>query len=114
MTTHWTRESVAALGATTDLMTAADIVGISRSLVYDLAKRRPEKLPFRTLRVGTRYRVPTASILDALGPEVIDEADWKAKYEAVLAQSRKWEKRCRANAAIIRQLTGVDDLADIA
>lgn len=107
------RDEIRALGVATDLATAADIFGLTRSHAYELARHRPDELPFRVLRVGSRYKVPTSSILDALGPEVIDEIDWKAKYEAVLAQSRKWEKRCRANAAIIRQLTGVADLDNL-
>jgi hypothetical protein len=107
------RDEIRALGPVTDLTTAAGVFGISRSKAHELARHRPDELPFRVLRVGSRYKVPTSSILDALGPEVVDEIDWKAKYDAVLAQSRKWEKRCRANAAIIRQLTGVADLDDL-
>lgn len=35
----WTADQVRALGLTTDLATAADILGISRSAAYKLARR---------------------------------------------------------------------------
>lgn len=107
------RDEIRALGVATDLATAADIFGLTRSHAYELARHRPDELPFRVLRVGSRYKVPTSSILDALGPDVIDEIDWRAKYDELLTQSRRWEKRAKERAAIIRQLTGVADLDDL-
>jgi len=59
--------ALARCAAVTDIGTAAQAMGIGRSLAYRLAKERPEDLPFRVLRVGTLYRVPTADLLAALG-----------------------------------------------
>ncbi|MGP4026171.1 helix-turn-helix domain-containing protein [Actinomadura sp. 3N407] len=44
-----------------DIVTAAHALGLSRSHAYELAKRGD--FPCRVIRVGTRYRVPTASLL---------------------------------------------------
>ena len=63
-TTTWTTERIRALGATTDLTTAAAILGVSRSAAYKLARR--DAFPLPLLRVGAHYRVPTAPLLAAL------------------------------------------------
>ena len=60
----WTGERIRALGAVTDLSTAASILGLSRAVAYDLAKNG--RFPVPLLRVGIRYRVPVAAILAAL------------------------------------------------
>jgi Helix-turn-helix domain len=60
----WTAERIRRLGATTDRATAAAILGISRSAAYKLARR--DAFPVPLLRIGTRYRVPTAPLLAAL------------------------------------------------
>jgi hypothetical protein len=60
----WTVERIRALGATTDLTTAAAILGVSRSAAYKLARR--DAFPLPLLRVGAHYRVPTAPLLAAL------------------------------------------------
>ncbi|MFC0532106.1 helix-turn-helix domain-containing protein [Phytohabitans kaempferiae] len=60
----WTVERIRALGAVTDLPTAARIFGVSRAGAYDLAKRGI--FPVAVLRFGTRYRVSVAAILHAL------------------------------------------------
>ncbi|MDG4803586.1 MULTISPECIES: helix-turn-helix domain-containing protein [Micromonospora] len=60
----WTAARIRALGAVTDLGTAARIFGLSRSVAYDLAKR--DRFPVPVLRFGSRYRVPVAAILTAL------------------------------------------------
>ena len=62
--TMWTGQRIRALGAVTDLPTAASIFGLGRSLAYDLAKR--DQFPVPVIRAGTRYRVPVAAILAAL------------------------------------------------
>jgi hypothetical protein len=64
-TEGWTIERIRALGAVTDLATAARIFGVSRAGAYDLAKRGV--FPVTVLRFGTRYRVSVAAILHALG-----------------------------------------------
>lgn len=61
----WTPEQVRALGMTTDLATAASILGIGRTLAYDLA--RTGDFPVRQLRLGRRVLVPVASLLEYLG-----------------------------------------------
>ncbi|WP_230858320.1 hypothetical protein [Actinoplanes aureus] len=61
----WTEARIRALGAVTDLPTAARIFGLGRSLAYDLA--RTDRFPTPVIRVGTRFRVPVAGILTALG-----------------------------------------------
>jgi hypothetical protein len=60
----WTADRIRALGAVTDLPTAAAIFGLSRTVAYDLAKTNQFLVP--VLRAGTRYRVPVAPILAAL------------------------------------------------
>jgi hypothetical protein len=60
----WTAGRIRALGAVTDLPTAASIFGLSRSVAYELAHN--DEFPVPLIRVGTRYRVPVAAILAAL------------------------------------------------
>lgn len=47
-----------------DLPTAGRVFGVSRSYSFELAKRG--QFPCRTIKVGSRYRVPTSAILDLL------------------------------------------------
>jgi hypothetical protein len=61
----WTPDEVRRLGMTTDLETAAAIIGIGRTLAYDLA--RDGEFPVRLLRLGRRVVVPIASLLEYLG-----------------------------------------------
>jgi hypothetical protein len=61
----WTEERIRALGVVTDLPTAARIFGLGRSLAYELV--RTDRFPCPVLHAGTRYRVPVAAILTALG-----------------------------------------------
>ncbi|BBH65307.1 hypothetical protein ACTI_19920 [Actinoplanes sp. OR16] len=61
----WTADRIRALGAVTNLPTAAQIFGLGRSLAYDLA--RTDDFPAPVIRAGTRYRVPVAGILAVLG-----------------------------------------------
>ncbi|MEV0133716.1 DNA-binding protein [Dactylosporangium sp. NPDC050688] len=60
----WTEERIRALGAITDLPTAASVFGLGRALAYQLA--RNGQFPIPVLRVGNRYRVAVAAILTAL------------------------------------------------
>ena len=60
----WTEARIRALGAVTDLPTAARIFGLGRALAYQLAKN--QRFPVPVLRVGNRYRVPVAPILATL------------------------------------------------
>jgi hypothetical protein len=60
----WTEEGIRALGAVTDLRTAASIFNLSRTAAYDLAKHGAFPVP--VIRAGSRYRVPVAAILAVL------------------------------------------------
>jgi len=61
----WTATTVRGLGVTTDLTTAGEVLGISRNTAYQLAA--DGTWPTRLLRLGSRYRVPVAELLRALG-----------------------------------------------
>jgi excisionase family DNA binding protein len=63
----WTPEAVRALGMTTDLETAAAVLGIGRTLAYDLVKSG--RFPVRLLRLGRRVLVPVPDLLKYLGSE---------------------------------------------
>jgi hypothetical protein len=56
---------VRALGVTTDLETAAEIMGIGRTLAYELS--RSDEFPVRLLRLGRRVVVPVTDLLRYLG-----------------------------------------------
>jgi hypothetical protein len=62
---NWTPEAVRRLGMTTDLATAAAILGIGRTLAFDLV--RTGQFPIRLIRLGRRVLVPVPDILDYLG-----------------------------------------------
>lgn len=59
-----TRDELLALPASVDLVTAAKALGIGRTTAYQLA--RNGELPVPVLRLGVRYRVPTAALLHVL------------------------------------------------
>lgn len=65
----WSAEDVRALPAVVDLPTAGQILGLGRTLSHELARRG--QFPVPVLRLGHRYRVPTAPILQLLflGPD---------------------------------------------
>jgi hypothetical protein len=50
---------------TTDLPTAAAVLGIGRTLAFDLA--RTGQFPVRLIRLGRRLLVPVPDLLDFLG-----------------------------------------------
>jgi hypothetical protein len=50
---------------TTDVPTAGQILGISRSHAYELARRG--EFPVPVLRIGSRLRVATAHLLEFVG-----------------------------------------------
>jgi predicted DNA-binding transcriptional regulator AlpA len=60
----WTADKIRALGASTDLTTAAQIFGLSPATAYRLIKR--DAFPVPVIRAGGHYRVPVAPILAAL------------------------------------------------
>jgi hypothetical protein len=61
----WTAEAVLGLGLTTDIETAASILGISRTKAYALASSG--EFPVRLIRAGRRYLVPVPVLLGLLG-----------------------------------------------
>lgn len=61
----WSRDSVHALAATTDLLTAARILRIGRTKAYQLAKSGDFPVP--AIRIGRRYVVAVAHIAELLG-----------------------------------------------
>jgi hypothetical protein len=61
----WTPEAVRRLGMTTDLETAASVLGIGRTLAFDLVKR--DEFPVRLLRLGRRVLIPVGDLLKYLG-----------------------------------------------
>lgn len=61
----WTPNDVRALGVRTDITTASAVLGISRNCGYQLAARHAFPVP--VLHLGSRYVVPVAGLLRALG-----------------------------------------------
>ncbi|MEV4915433.1 helix-turn-helix domain-containing protein [Streptomyces tirandamycinicus] len=62
MTVHWSREAIEALGPTTDVPTAAAIVGVDADTVYAMI-RRGEWTMTRVLRLGRRIKIPTRDLI---------------------------------------------------
>ncbi len=60
----WTADAVRQLGMTTDVETAAAILGIGRTKAYQLAKSG--EFPVRVLRIGRRYIVPVPALMTLL------------------------------------------------
>jgi hypothetical protein len=61
----WTLEEVRALGLTCDVPTAGQILGISRSLAYEMV--RDQTFPVRVLRFRRAARVAVPDLLHYLG-----------------------------------------------
>ncbi|OLZ60421.1 hypothetical protein BS330_03635 [Amycolatopsis keratiniphila subsp. nogabecina] len=61
----WSRERLRSLGVTTNLMTAARMLGIGRTTAYRLARRGDFPVP--AIRAGRNYRVPVARLVELLG-----------------------------------------------
>lgn len=62
---QWSVESVRELGLVTDVETAADVLGIGRTLAYDLVKT--QQFPIPVVRLGRRIIVPVPELLALLG-----------------------------------------------
>jgi hypothetical protein len=60
----WSIDQIRALGAVTDLRTAARILGLSANTAYALAQR--DAFPVPVIRAGGQYRVSVPAILAAL------------------------------------------------
>lgn len=70
----WTVERIKSLGVMTNVETAAQILGIGRTVAYRLAK--DGQFPVQVLRIGHSYRVPVLRLLELLGaPDSSTERD---------------------------------------
>ncbi|MBN1174992.1 MAG: helix-turn-helix domain-containing protein [Micromonosporaceae bacterium] len=65
---RWSPQQVRHLGVTTDLVTAASVLGIGRTTAYHLARTGQFPVPLR--RVGRRYLVAVAHLLHAVGLDI--------------------------------------------
>lgn len=63
-TRRWTEDEVRALGVATDVVTAGQILGLSRNTAYRLA--RAGVFPVPVIQAGHQYRIPVAGLLAAL------------------------------------------------
>lgn len=63
----WSLEDIRALGATTDLLTAASVLRIGRTKAYQLA--RTNTFPVPVSRAGRRYLVAVTHLLRLLGQD---------------------------------------------
>lgn len=94
---RWSPQRIRALGATTTLEIAAEILGIGRSKGYELA--RDGEFPVEILRIGRRYIIPTAAILRLLGaPSDLqtDRADIVLEGEAAERAGQILQRRGKA------------------
>jgi hypothetical protein len=60
-----TASEVRALPAVVDVVTAGEVLGIGRTVAYELV--RTNRFPTPVLRVGRQIKVPTAYLIDLLG-----------------------------------------------
>ncbi|ADD45055.1 hypothetical protein Snas_5423 [Stackebrandtia nassauensis DSM 44728] len=63
----WTRERVLSLGSTTTVETAGAVLGIGRTLAYQLAANG--NFPVTVFRAGHLYRVPVGPLVALLWPD---------------------------------------------
>lgn len=66
-TPAWSLEDIRALGAITDLLTAASVLRIGRTKAYQLA--RTNSFPVPVVRAGRRYLVAVTPLLHLLGQD---------------------------------------------
>jgi hypothetical protein len=66
----WTAQQVATLGLTCDITTAAAVLGIGRTLAFQLL--REGRFPVRVLRLGRAARVPVGDLLTLLAAPPAD------------------------------------------
>ena len=79
--TVWTPEAVRRLGMTADVTTAAQILGIGRTLAFDLLKHN--KFPVRVLRIGRRVVVPVPDLLRLLGASPSEPVEDSARTSSL-------------------------------
>ena len=69
---RWTVDNVRHLGLTTGVETAAEVLGIGRTLAYELVKT--DTFPVRLIRLRRRVLVPVADLLKLLGVDDLKPA----------------------------------------
>ena len=60
-----TATEVRALPAVVDVVTAAEVLGIGRTVAYELV--RTDRFPTPVIRVGHQIKIPTAYLIELLG-----------------------------------------------
>jgi predicted DNA-binding transcriptional regulator AlpA len=60
-----TATQVLSLPAVVDVVTAAEVLGIGRTVAYELV--RTDRFPTPVLRVGRQIKIPTAYLIELLG-----------------------------------------------
>ena len=60
-----TATEVRSLPAVVDVVTAAEVLGIGRTVAYELV--RTDRFPTPVIRVGHQIKIPTAYLIDLLG-----------------------------------------------
>lgn len=87
----WSVEQVRALGVRTDLVTAGQVLGIGRTVAYDLARRG--EFPVPVVRVGRKYLVPVAALLELLrvsqGSDPAELSDWEVRTDRRARRGRR-------------------------
>ena len=68
-----TATEVRSLPAVVDVVTAAEVLGIGRTVAYELV--RTDRFPTPVLRVGRQIKIPTAYLLELLGLSTDHAAD---------------------------------------
>jgi excisionase family DNA binding protein len=68
---RWDPAGIRALGVTTDVVTAGEILGLSRNTAYRLV--RAGEFPVPVIKAGGQYRIPVAGLLTVLGLEPLAE-----------------------------------------
>lgn len=76
-----TATEVRALPAVVDVVTAAEVLGIGRTVAYQLV--RTDRWPTPVLRVGRQIKIPTAYLIDLLGLTTDRGSSRSADVEAV-------------------------------
>ena len=72
---------------TTDIETAASILGIARTLAFELAKTN--QFPVRILRLGRRIRIPVSELLHYLGNNADENANKDTQHAHLPATPRQ-------------------------